>query len=122
MSESSQGPVDHGWPVGTRVRLKEVRTGRTSGTGVVVEDRDKSLGQFESRYVFPIAVQDDHGFLFHYQPQDIEEEPAVRDHDGLCEWYAICDYNATTTRPHPVLGDVPICSRCNERVGKIGKG
>lgn len=29
-----------------------------------------------------------------------------------CQWYAACDNEATTTRPHPVLGDVPLCARC----------
>lgn len=29
-----------------------------------------------------------------------------------CEWFLLCANEATTTRPHPVLGDVPCCDRC----------
>lgn len=37
----------------------------------------------------------------------------------LCEWFALCDHEATTTRSHPVLGQVPICQRCDEKIQKI---
>jgi hypothetical protein len=30
----------------------------------------------------------------------------------MCEWFALCDRPATDTRPHPILGDVPVCDRC----------
>lgn len=30
----------------------------------------------------------------------------------LCEWYALCMNAAVGTSKHPILGDVPICSRC----------
>lgn len=33
-----------------------------------------------------------------------------------CQWFALCDHEATTTRPHPILGDVPICDRCDKKV------
>jgi hypothetical protein len=36
--------------------------------------------------------------------------------DVLCQWYALCENPATGTMPHPVLGNVPICERCAERV------
>jgi len=35
-----------------------------------------------------------------------------------CAWWAGCSNDATTTEPHPVLGNVPICDRC---VGKLRK-
>lgn len=30
----------------------------------------------------------------------------------LCEWFAMCDREATTTLLHPVIGEVPCCARC----------
>lgn len=30
-----------------------------------------------------------------------------------CRWFALCDNQATTTRSHPILRDVPICDRCD---------
>lgn len=35
---------------------------------------------------------------------------------AICEWFALCDNPATTTRSHPILGDVPICDRCDAKV------
>jgi len=39
--------------------------------------------------------------------------------DGLelCEWFALCDRPAVGTVWHPVLGSVPVCGRCVERLG-----
>jgi hypothetical protein len=38
----------------------------------------------------------------------------------LCAWYLLCDNVATTTRKHPILGDVPICSRCDQKIESLG--
>jgi hypothetical protein len=35
---------------------------------------------------------------------------------GTCMWFAGCTNEADGTEAHPVLGDVPICGRCAERV------
>lgn len=37
----------------------------------------------------------------------------------VCEWFALCDHEATKTRQHPILGAVPICGRCDELVDRI---
>lgn len=39
-----------------------------------------------------------------------------------CQWFTLCENDATTTEPHPVLGDVPICQRCQDTVRNIEKG
>jgi hypothetical protein len=39
----------------------------------------------------------------------------------LCEWFALCANEATTTRPHPILGDVLICERCDEKMNRIAR-
>lgn len=33
-----------------------------------------------------------------------------------CQWWALCGNDASTTRSHPILGDVPICERCDDKV------
>ena len=38
-----------------------------------------------------------------------------------CEWFLVCDNTATKTRSHPILGDVPICDRCDEKISKLEK-
>jgi hypothetical protein len=32
--------------------------------------------------------------------------------EGKCKWFSLCDNEAITELPHPVLGLVPICDRC----------
>lgn len=36
-----------------------------------------------------------------------------------CEWFAKCDNDADGVTPHPVLGDVPICARCADKLGLV---
>lgn len=36
-----------------------------------------------------------------------------------CAWWALCENEATTTEPHPILGDVPICARCAAKLRAI---
>ena len=37
----------------------------------------------------------------------------------LCEWFALCDREATGYRIHPVLSPVPICDECDDRVDRL---
>lgn len=34
-----------------------------------------------------------------------------------CRYFALCDHDAVGTYPHPILGAVPTCQRCADRVG-----
>lgn len=34
-----------------------------------------------------------------------------------CEWFALCPNPADGTVSHPVLGDVPTCTRCADKLG-----
>lgn len=34
-----------------------------------------------------------------------------------CRWFALCDREADGVVEHPVLGDVPTCKRCANRLG-----
>lgn len=36
-----------------------------------------------------------------------------------CAWFALCDNAATRVREHPVLGSVPICARCDDKVDAL---
>lgn len=42
---------------------------------------------------------------------------AVIDHleSGVCMWFGHCTNRATHTQYHPIIGDVPICDRCQEK-------
>jgi hypothetical protein len=33
-----------------------------------------------------------------------------------CQWFLLCTNPATSTMPHPILGAVPICQRCTDKV------
>ena len=39
-------------------------------------------------------------------------------HGQPCEWFALCDREARKRVSHPVLGWVPICDRCFERLAR----
>jgi len=39
-----------------------------------------------------------------------------------CRWFARCDNIAVTTEPHPILGAVPICQRCVNKLKQIKAG
>ena len=36
-----------------------------------------------------------------------------------CMWWLNCTNKAETVEPHPVLGDVPICYRCEQKLRRI---
>jgi hypothetical protein len=37
---------------------------------------------------------------------------------GTCHWFAMCDNDTAGTRSHPILGDVPICERCDANMSR----
>lgn len=39
----------------------------------------------------------------------------------ICEWYALCDHEATAMVSHPVLGEVPTCQRCVDKHNMSGR-
>ncbi len=43
--------------------------------------------------------------------------PSVAD----CQWFALCENPATTTREHSILGNVPICDRCNAKIERLSR-
>ncbi len=38
-----------------------------------------------------------------------------------CQWFALCENPATTTREHSILGNVPICGRCNAKIERLSR-
>lgn len=38
------------------------------------------------------------------------------EHAVRCDWFAMCDRRAVLEVSHPILGHVPTCHRCAERV------
>ena len=36
-----------------------------------------------------------------------------------CQWFALCDHLANGLRSHPVLGQVPICQRCDDKCERL---
>lgn len=37
----------------------------------------------------------------------------------ICEWFAMCDNTATVIVTHPVLGRVPTCEACADKLGLV---
>ncbi|URG17454.1 hypothetical protein Mbo2_084 [Rhodococcus phage Mbo2] len=48
---------------------------------------------------------------------EIQDTPPGGD---VCEWFALCVRPANTYRLHPILGAVPICKECDEKVAHLG--
>lgn len=48
--------------------------------------------------------------------REVEAAPPAIPPGYDCEWFLLCENEATTTEPHPILGDVPICERCAAKV------
>jgi hypothetical protein len=44
------------------------------------------------------------------------QRAVARKKPEACKWFLRCDNPATETKPHPILGDVPICRRCAEKM------
>lgn len=53
-------------------------------------------------------------------PETLPLAPRQRgDRIVYCEWFALCDHDAAMLRHHQVLGYVPICERCDDKVERI---
>jgi hypothetical protein len=51
--------------------------------------------------------------------EDFKFAEPVKVAPDACQWFALCDNPAVTTEPHPVLGAVPICQRCADKVARL---
>ena len=49
----------------------------------------------------------------------MKKKETMRKPDGICKWFLKCEMVATGYMPHPVLGLVPICNRCREKVDRL---
>ena len=38
---------------------------------------------------------------------------------GKCQWFLLCNNKATTTLEHSILGAVPICKRCKDKIESL---
>lgn len=38
-----------------------------------------------------------------------------------CQWFAKCRNPANGLRSNPILGDVPICKRCDDKCERLGR-
>lgn len=50
----------------------------------------------------------------HTEVQDCEAEVSK-----TCQWYALCDRPVAVNLPHPVLGLVPTCQPCADKVAAL---
>lgn len=73
----------------------------------LADDRRKAREQTRQGRVVEVELTDDG--VFHRTPEG--ELVAVP-----CQWFALCDRDAVNVEPHPVLGEVPICERCQAKV------
>jgi len=86
------------------------RTGRPDDVDAYVLDNLSNDYGDEVRSMIDAGLTD--------RKNGLGEDFPAQGHDQECAWWAGCHNDATTTEPHPILGDVPICDRC---VGKLRK-
>lgn len=46
-------------------------------------------------------------------PAGHEDDPR---YEAVCSWWARCTNPANTIREHPILGNLPICKRCADKL------
>lgn len=51
-------------------------------------------------------------------PSGFEDDPEFV---TACAWWAKCPNPANGLRDHPILGDVPICQRCDDKVERLSQ-
>jgi hypothetical protein len=57
--------------------------------------------------------------VWRHQTKPVTEAELERWRSGTCQWFALCENEATTIEPHPILGVVPICDRCKALIDKL---
>ena len=74
---------------------------------VTLRDGTKHVGKLTINNARGVQLDGPHGAYFN--------RADVVSVGQVCQWFALCDREATTTVAHPILGDVPACERCAER-------
>jgi hypothetical protein len=92
---------------------------------------DEARNMFDDRSVYTMRlsdmaierwVEEGKDFVAKVEREHAERDPAgtfktpltkalERKAPEACKWFLLCDEPATTTRSHPVLGDVPCCEK-----------
>ena len=61
----------------------------------------------------------DHGKAYADNLARLANRPII---NSKCQWFALCENDATRAELHPTLGAVPICNSCSDKLRRIEKG
>jgi hypothetical protein len=67
--------------------------------------------------VYPLTPEGHDGATDHAQRIGSLVETTATGYEvaATCEWFLLCDHPAVTLRHHPILGNRPICARCQAK-------